>query len=1064
MISILRQHRIRHLPIVDEQGQPVGIVTPESIREILKPADILKCRTVQEVMVQTVISSSLKTSVLQLAQLMTKHQVSCVVIGKKIADQKIRPLGIVTERDILKLQALQRDLNQLQAEQVMSHPLCLIDANASLWEAHQAMKQRKIRRLVIINEQGYLTGLVTQTTILKAIDLNEIHAVISVLKQQYKQLKSEKINLLKTLNSDLEKEANSNINKLKEQHKRSQLLGDTVLRIRSALSLDEMLNATVTEVRQLLQCDRVIIECSAAENHRKMIVESIAPPQELIFNPTGINFFDSCDLIPYDLVIPIGVDHQVWGFLVAQNWHNIRPWEPEEREFLETLSVHVALGIQQATLLDQVQKANRELEAQVQERTAELEQTNQQLRQELDRIKQAKASLKQQEAILRSFYNSSPMMMGVVELLETDILHLSDNAATAKFLGKNTEDIQDKLASELGISFEDIQNWINYYRESQRLGKPLQFEYEYTRDHETKQWLLATVSYIGLSEQHRPRFSYIIEDISDRKRDEKSLRLYERIFATTGDAICLLDQNYIHQVVNPAYLYLVNLSLEQIIGHSISDILGIEEFNKKSKPYLDQCLTGEVITQESWVDIPRGKRYLRRTYTPYLDEQNIICGIVASIQDLTPLKETQNALKHNEELFALTIQHAPDVFVIYDAERRFEYINSRTIERTGFPKEKFIGYRDEDVYPPEVYSQYLPLLTQTITTKTLQIGEFTLQLPGLEPYMIVVKYVPVLDNRGEIEQILGMTFDIGDRKRIEETLRQREAQLKALADNIPGAIYTYVKCPNGSSFVEYMSDGCLEVLGWSAEQIINNHQILAQGIHPEDLRENRAKLAESAAGLTPLFYELRYRMPNGSLKWIAEASRPERRDNGDIAWQGVILDVSDRKRTELKLGEISDRLNFLLNYSPIVILSCQAEGDYPITFISRNVQDIVGYEPEIFLEDSSFWIEHIHPDDREKILTNLATKFTEDSYIHEYRWLKADGHYSWFLTQLRKVKDAAGNVTEMLGYLIDISDRKTLEQELATLLEQETRRSEELTQKNIALETSPKGCRNRQSS
>lgn len=842
-----------------------------------------------------------------------------------------------------------------------------------------------------------------------------------------------------------------NIDKLKEQNQRSQLLADMMLRIRSSLSLDEILNTTVTEVRQLLECDRVIIESS--ENPEKIILESLAPPELLTSNSQAITFFESCDPISSDLVIPITVDNQLWGFLIAQNGDKIRQWQPEEREFLENLSVHVAVGIQQATLLEQVQKTNQELEAQVQERTIELEQTNQQLREEIERIKHTKILLRKQEEILRSFYNSSPIMMGVVELLETDILHLSSNTATAEFMGKNIEDIQDKLASKLGKSFEDIRNWINYYRESQRLGKPIQFEYEYTRDHQTKQWLLATVSYIGLSEQNRPRFSYIVKDISDRKLYEESLRRYERIVAKTSDCICLLDQKYNYQIANPAYLKLIDKPLETVIGHSIIEVLGEEMFNQTLKPYLDLGLAGEVVQKDGWINFNSvEKSYVRRTYTPYLDEQNKISGVLVSIQDFTHLKQTEDALKHNEELFALTVQHAPDVFVIYDPERRFEYINQRTIERTGFPKEKFIGYRDEDVYPPEVYSQYLPLLIQTITTKTLQIGEFTLLLPGLEPYMIVVKYVPVLDDHGEIKQILGMTFDISDRKQIEETLRQREAQLKALADNIPGAIYTHIIRPDGSSYIEYMSDGCLEVFGWNAEQIIKNHKIVEPGFYPKDLKKERKQKIINSVTLTPLFCELRYRMPNGDLKWIAEASRPERRDNGDIAWQGIMLDVSDRKRTELELGETSDRLNFLLNYSPVVILSCQAEGNYPISFISENVQDIVGYEPEIFLEDSAFWIQQIHPDDRERVLTNLATKFTEDSYIHEYRWLKADGHYSWFLTHLRKVKDEAGNVTEMLGYLIDISDRKTLEQELARLLEQETRRSEELTQKNIDLE------------
>lgn len=1048
VISILRQHRIRHLPIVNETGQPVGIVTPHSIRGILQPADILKCQSIRDVMVNTVIGGSRKTSVLKLAQLMTEHQVSCVVIGDKFTPEKIRPLGILTERDILNLQALELDLSQLEAEQVMSQPLLFISPKASLWDAHQSMQHHRIRRLVVADEQGYLAGLVTQTTILQAIDLNELQTVISLLKKQLEQVNNEKINLLNSINFNLKKEVKIHTTRLKEQSQRHQLLTDTALQIRASLSLDLILKTTVTEVRQLLECDRVIIEKFEADDCRRVIVESVENPQYSLLD-AGVIYHNSDS----DLAVEIRFENQLWGRLIAQNFRIIQPWEPEEIEFLENLSVHVALGIQHATLLEQVQQANRELEAKVQERTTELAQTNHRLTQELERSQETQTALKHQQEILNSFYNSSPMMMGVVELFETDVLHLSVNLATAQFLGKKNEEIHHKFVSQLGINYPLLQHWMNHYRESQYLGKPVKFECQYDQPDGKKKWLSATVSYIGLSENDRPRFSYLVEDISDRKYYEESLRRYERIVETTGDAICLVDQNYIYQVANPAYLKLVNRPLEKVIGHSVSEVLGTNFFEQTIKPSLDQCLIGEAIQDDLWVDIdPVKKRYLRRTYTPYLDEQKTICGIVGSIQDLTDLKEAENALKHNEELFALTVQHAPDVFVIYDSERRFEYVNQRTSECTQIPIENFIGRRDEDVYPPEVYSKYLPLLDHAIATKTVQIGEFTLQMEGLEPYIVIIKYVPLLDDNGEVQQILGMTFDIGDRKRMEETLRQREEQLKAVADNIPGAIFTYIKRPDGSGFLEYISDGCFEVFGLTALELMNNHKLLEPGFHHEDLQRHRIAILNSAATLTPLFYELRYQMPNGDIKWIAEASRPEYRDNGDIAWRGVILDVSDRKKTELELNETSDRLNFLLNYSPIVILSCKPEGNYPITFISENVKEIVGFEPQIFLEDSSFWIQQIHPDDVEWVLTNLATKFTEDYYVHEYRWLKADGTYSWFLTQLRKIRDEAGNVVEMLGYLVEISDRKSLEQELATLLEQETRRSQELTQKNIALE------------
>src|SRR4028119_2452415 len=80
-LGLFRQHRIRHLPIVDEQGRPVGIVTHDSIRRALQPVNLLtRLRYVKDVMTTQVIHAPETSSVLELAKLMTEHQVSCIVI------------------------------------------------------------------------------------------------------------------------------------------------------------------------------------------------------------------------------------------------------------------------------------------------------------------------------------------------------------------------------------------------------------------------------------------------------------------------------------------------------------------------------------------------------------------------------------------------------------------------------------------------------------------------------------------------------------------------------------------------------------------------------------------------------------------------------------------------------------------------------------------------------------------------------------------------------------------------------------------------------------------------
>ncbi|GAC1502623.1 MAG: hypothetical protein NVS2B14_15260 [Chamaesiphon sp.] len=123
VLCLLRQHQIRHIPIVDNLHQVVGIVTHQSMRAVLQPADLLKVRLVSEVMAKEVIHASLTASVFELTQLMATHHVSCVVIIHPESEESIRPFGIVTERDIVQLRALGVDLTQTRAQTVMSTPL-----------------------------------------------------------------------------------------------------------------------------------------------------------------------------------------------------------------------------------------------------------------------------------------------------------------------------------------------------------------------------------------------------------------------------------------------------------------------------------------------------------------------------------------------------------------------------------------------------------------------------------------------------------------------------------------------------------------------------------------------------------------------------------------------------------------------------------------------------------------------------------------------------------------------------------------------------------------------------
>jgi diguanylate cyclase (GGDEF)-like protein len=200
VLNLMRQHRIRHLPVIDEQGQVIGIFTPKSLRSILQPTDMLRLRLIDEVMTTQVIQASPTTSLLDVTQQMAKEKVSCIVISETTTKGKVHPVGIITEQDIVKLQAQELDLKATQAQQVMTTPLISLKDSDSLWYANKVMYQHHIRRLVVTGDDGELRGIITQSSVLRVLDPIEMQTLVNILQE----VLEERTKKLKQVNQSLQ--------------------------------------------------------------------------------------------------------------------------------------------------------------------------------------------------------------------------------------------------------------------------------------------------------------------------------------------------------------------------------------------------------------------------------------------------------------------------------------------------------------------------------------------------------------------------------------------------------------------------------------------------------------------------------------------------------------------------------------------------------------------------------------------------------------------------------------------------------------------------------------------
>ncbi|QGZ43304.1 PAS domain S-box-containing protein [Pseudoduganella flava] len=124
------------------------------------------------------------------------------------------------------------------------------------------------------------------------------------------------------------------------------------------------------------------------------------------------------------------------------------------------------------------------------------------------------------------------------------------------------------------------------------------------------------------------------------------------------------------------------------------------------------------------------------------------------------------------------------------------------------------------------------------------------------------------------------------------------------------------------------------------------------------------------------------------------------------------------------------RLQYLIDNTPALIYCTVPSGDFKMTFVSNNAVNVLGYRPEEMMADPNFWFDHIHPDDKPRIVESLAKVFTEGQQVYEYRFRSADGEYRWMHDTLRLIRDEDGRPLEVIGALTDITDRKRMEEAL----------------------------------
>jgi len=261
----------------------------------------------------------------------------------------------------------------------------------------------------------------------------------------------------------------------------------------------------------------------------------------------------------------------------------------------------------------------------------------------------------------------------------------------------------------------------------------------------------------------------------------------------------------------------------------------------------------------------------------------------------------------------MLMDHAEDSILILDTQGRIDSANAAARRLFGRSDETLIGQPLAALLTPAF--RHPELLDSADMSSASIVGGGPRDLTGLNQdgttFALELSTSEVrLDGQ---RLFVGIGRDVTRRRQTEAALRETEQRLRAIAANMPGIVFQRVLWPDGRVEFTYVSEGCRAVLGVTPEDLVADPNRFFDLLAPDERIAFMTGLGRSARAMEPFDEEISVLGPDRRRHWLRGQSRPTRRAGGEVVWDGVIIDVTDRKLAE-------KRLSFLAYHDPLTRL------------------------------------------------------------------------------------------------------------------------------------------------
>nr|WP_236960209.1 hybrid sensor histidine kinase/response regulator [Methylobacterium durans] len=469
---------------------------------------------------------------------------------------------------------------------------------------------------------------------------------------------------------------------------------------------------------------------------------------------------------------------------------------------------------------------------------------------------------------------------------------------------------------------------------------------------------------------------------------------------------------------NDAYVEILGRKHPASLGRRFQDVWS--EIWEDLLPLVDVAMAGEATWAENLpLTMHRNgfaeQTYFTFSYSPVRDDAGAVGGMFCACTETTGKVLADEALRASEARASGVLEGMGEGFLLLDRDFRILQMNAEGFRLEDRPASEILGRSHWEVYPG---SEHMPIGTMYLRAMRERIPltlEHRYVWPDGHAAWLEVRAYPAPDG-------LALFYrDVTERREREEALREAEARLRGLADNLPGGMVYQIGMPrDGSSrrFL-YVSRGFERMTGIPAEAVLADPRVAYELILPE-YRESLGAAEQAAIrDLTPFDFEAPFRRPDGEVRWSRIISAPRVLADGSLAWDGIQLDDTGRKRVEERLRESEAKFQAIADSIDQMVWSTRPDGYHD--YFNQRWHDFTGVPAGS--TDGAGWNGMFHPDDRERAWSTWRHCLASgEAYRIEYRLRHRTGQYRWVLGRAQPVRDEAGRITRWFGTCTDIQD------------------------------------------